>query len=598
MAQPLLFGGGAACDTWVTPPRLSMTSPFEARLRKIIIVYTLLMVLCGVGYAKYDSYKLDGDAISFMDIADAMRAHNWPVVVNGYWNPAYAAALAAGQAMAHPSRWNELQTFYWVNFVIFIACIAATLYFVSSLLRVREHRVSNDESLPAFSAPALLLVALGLLFAGFQRELALGAVRSDSLLMFFFFMAAAFLLQLQRTGRFVYYPLLGCALGLAYLTKSFAFLPSGILLASLFVFGLTRKGTRRGRIIAGVLLAGVVFACLAGPYILAISKQRGRFTTGESARLNYAFFVDQMSRWHEWRTGDLGHATAEFKHHEELIVNTPPVYSFAQHPLGTFPLWFDPSYWADTVKPHVYLHGHILRLERTTALLARYIAGHLEAFVIVGVLLLAGCFIGRKRGSWLPLAPVALWGLLMLGIYFPIDLQDRYLTPAFLFVVIPVLAMLRRPKNGYQGEMATGMSLLFAGVILATAISDLGDRRRVESVSGYPRGAYSKQIYPAAKGINDLGIAPGSTVACFGDVACYVDPYWARLAGTPMRAEIEVPDGSAPAPFWNKIADKQTILDALRSRNIKVIVASFEPSAQVPEGWKQLGASNFYAYPL
>ncbi|WP_263382862.1 hypothetical protein [Granulicella arctica] len=575
-----------------------MTPANPARLRKIVVLYALLMILCGIGYAKYDNYQLDGDAVSFMDIADAIHTHNWPVAINGYWNPAYAATLAVGQIVAHPSRWNELQTYFWVNFFIFVACIGASLYLVLSLLRVREKFVTDADSLPAFSQPALLLVSLGLLFLGFQRELAIGAVRADALLLFFFFIAAAFLLRLQSTGRFIYYPLLGLALGLAYLTKSFAFLPSGILLAALFVFGITRKGQRRTRIVSGILLAGVVFACIAGPYILAISKQRGRFTTGESARLNYAYFVDETGRWHEWHTGDLGHAKADFKHHEELIVNAPPVYSFARHPVGTYPLWFDPSYWTDTIKPQVYLHGHILRLKRTTVLLLRYLVGHLESFVILGTLLLLGCFIGRRRASWLPLAPVALWGLLMLGIYFPIDLQDRYLTPAFLFVAIPVLAMLRRPKNGYQGEIATGMALLFAGLVFATAASDLGDRRRTESVTGYPRGAYSKQIYPAAKGITGLGITPGSDIACFGDVACYVDHYWARIAGTPIRAEIEVPDGSDPGAFWKHVADKQAVVDALRARNIKAIVGSFETSEQVPEGWHQLGASNFYAYPL
>ncbi len=575
----------------------------SARLRKIVFLYPVLMIVCGIGYVKYDNYQLDGDAVSFMDIADAIHAHDWPLVINGYWNPAYAGALALGQMVAQPSRWNELQTYFWVNFFIFVACIAACFYFVDALLRVRERFIPDAETLPAFSHATLVLTSLGLLFLSFQRELSIGAVRADSLLLFFFLMAAAFLLRLQSTGRFAYYPLLGLALGFAYLTKSFAFLPSGMLLASLFVYGATRNGQRRGRIVIGVLLAGSVFAAVAGPYIVAISRQRGRLTTGESARLNYCFFVDQTPRWHEWHTGDLGHATASFKHHEELIVDTPPVYSYAQHPLGTFPLWFDPSYWTDTLQPKVYWPGHLLRLERTTVLLVRYVAGHLEAFVFFGVLVLLGCSISRRRVLWLPLAPVVLWGLLMLGIYFPIDLQDRYLTPAFLFVVIPVLAMLRRPEGrdrggSFQGEIATGMALLFAGLVFANAVSDLGERRRNENVAGYPRGAYSKEIYPAARGLAELGVAPGSSVACFGDVACYIDVYWARLAGALIRAELEVPDGSDPGVFWEGIQDKQAILEALRARHIKVIVGMFEPETQIPAGWHQLGSSSYYAYPL
>ncbi len=570
----------------------------SSRLRKIALLYPLLLILCGIGYAKYDSYLLDGDAVAFMDISDAIRTHDFALAVNGYWNPAYAAVLAIGETIAHPSRWNELQTFFWVNFWIFVGCIFACIYFVRSLILVRERYVSNASTLPALSPTALMLASLAILFCSFQRELSLSAVRSDSLLLFFFFFAASFLLRLQSGGRFVYYPLLGLALGLAYLTKSFAFLPSGILLTVIFIFGLTRKSALRGRILAGALVAGFVFAAVAGPYIFAISKQRGRLTTGESARLNYAFFVDETSRWHEWHSGDLGHATANFKHHEELIVDSPPVYSFALHPVGTYPLWFDPAYWTDTIQPRFYLKGHLLRLERCTQLLVRFVVGHLEPVVLLAVLLLAGCFFGKQRASWLPLLPVLLWGLLMFCIYFPIDFQDRYLTGAFLFVVVPPLAMLRRPASSYAGEVATALVVLLAGLTLANAASDLGERRRLLSVAGYPRGAYSKEIYPAAKGLESLGILPGQTVACFGGKACYLDHYWARLAGTPIRAEIEVPDNGDPAEFWKAQTNQAEILDALRARNIAAIVAVFARSAHAPEGWQQLGSTNFYAYPL
>ncbi len=480
-----------------------------SRLRKFALIYSLLLVLCGIGYARYSNYILDGDAVAFMDIGDAMHAHDFAHVVNGYWNPAYAGALLVGEMVTHPSRWKELQTFYFVNWAIFVLNIGACWYFVRSMVMVRERAEDDATTAPALSHMALLLVALALLFASFQRELILSAVRADALLLLLFLMAASFAMRIQSGGRFFYYPLLGAALGLAYLTKSFAFLPSGFLLAAMMVYGLTRKADARKRIVGGVLVAGVVLLALAGPYVAAISKQRGRLTTGESARLNYAFFVDQTGRWHEWRTGDLGHAKADFKHHEELLVNWPPVYSFDRHAVGTYPLWFDPSYWTDTIKPQFYLKGHLLRLARCSALMLRFLLGHGEAFAVLAILLVTGCFFGKRRALWLPLVPVAAWGLLMFGIYFPIDLQDRYLTGPLLLLVLPVLAMLRRPAEGNRGEVATGVALTLAGLVLATAISDLGDRRRTLSVTGYPSGAYSKEIYPAAAALGAAGSLRG-----------------------------------------------------------------------------------------
>ena len=186
----------------------------------------------------------------------------------------------------------------------------------------------------------------------------------------------------------------------------------------------------------------------------------------------------------------------------------------------------------------------------------------------------------------------------MFALYFPIDLQDRYLTAGLLLMVLPVFAMLRRPATGYAGEAATVAVLLLAGLIAANALSDLGERRRMLGVFGLPGGAYSPQIYPAAEGLNDLGIGPGKVVACMGDIACYTDHYWARLAGTPIRAEIEVPGGGDPGAFWQSVPDKAKVFDVLRRQGIAAVVGVFASSAHIPEGWQRLGTSDLYAYPL
>ena len=567
-------------------------------LSKAVWLYASILILCGLGYARYDTYRLDGDAVAFMDIADALHAHDLAHAANGYWNPLYPAVLLVGEFVAHPSRWDELQTFYTVNFFVFVLCVFACVSFVRSLAAVRDHLVPAADGAPALSTAALSLIALGLLFASFQRELAIGAVRSDSLLLLLFLLAASFILRLQAGGRFVHYPLLGAALGLAYLTKSFAFLPSALVLTAMVGFGLTRKSAQRRRILGGAVLAGMVFAALAGPYIAAISHQRGRLTTGESARLNYAFFIDQTARWHEAHSGDLGHATASFRHPEQVLLDSPAVYSYAQHPVGTYPLWFDPAYWTEGIQPKLYLRGHIQRLARNVALLARYVLGHLESLVVLGVLLLAGSFFSRRRASWMPMLPVMLLGLLVFAIYLPIDFQDRYLTTGLLLLTLPVFAMLRRPANGFTGEAATATALLLALLMAANAIADLAERRRYILKDGYPRGAYSLQIYPAARALNAMGLGHDQPVACFGDRACYIDHYWARLAETPIRAEIEVPNSGDPGAFWQTVQDKQVVFDTLKARHIAAIVAVFEPAAHMPEGWTRLNQTNFYVYPL
>ena len=579
-----------------------MAIPFLRRVlsRRVLLLYVLLMLLAGAGYALYDNYQLDGDALSFMDVSDALLRHDWPKVVNAYWNPLYAGALAFGQAVARPTRWQELQVFFWINFVIFAAAIGACLFFVRSLVLLRASVFDRDGERAVFSPRSMQMVSLALLFFSFQRELSLGKVRSDALLLVFFFLAGGIFFRIQRGAAFLWFPLLGFTLGLAYLTKSFAFLPSVALLGGSAAYGLVRQRTqKRRRTLAGVAVAVVCFIGIAGPYIAAISKRQGHLTTGDSGPMNYAFDVDGTERFHAFNYPGqgAGHARVNFLHHELLVLANPPVFSYAPHAWGTLPLWFDPAYWDNRILPRFYFRGQMERLGRSVVQLLRFLVAHPEGLVVLLVLLAAGC---RFRQPWREarvLLPMVGWGVLMFAIYMPVDLQDRYLTAAFLLVLLPGLALLRRPAEGGLGRVPAAMTMLLALLALADSARDLGERRRLLIVTGYPRGAYSRETYPAAAGLIKLGIQPGDRVACLGDQACYPDPYWVRLAGAQLFAQVDTVNQD-PATLWRSYANKQQIIDALRGQGVKVLVAMFGPSARQPDGWSQLGSSDLYALPL
>ena len=579
-----------------------MAIPFLRRLlsRRVLLLYVLLILLAGAGYALYDNYQLDGDALSFMDISDALLQHDWPKVVNAYWNPLYAGALAIGQAVARPTRSHELQVFYWVNFAIFAAAIVACLFFVRSLVSLRAHVSDRDAERSVFSRRSMQFVALALLFFSFQRELSLGKVRSDALLLVLFFLAGGVFFRIQRGAAFVWFPLLGFTLGLAYLTKSFAFLPTIALLGGTALYGLVRqRAEERRRTLAGALVAMLCFVCVAGPYIMAISKRQGHLTTGDSGPMNYAFDVDGTERFHPSNYPGKGaaQARANFLRHGLLVRATPPVYSYALHAWGTVPLWFDPAYWDNRISPRFYLRGQMERLGRSVVQLLRFLVAHPEGLVVLLVLLAAGCRFQQPWREARVLLPVLGWGVLMFAIYMPVDLQDRYLTAAFLLVLLPGLALLRRPVDGGLGRVPAGMTMLLALLALADSARDLGERRRLLIVTGYPRGAYSRETYPAAEGLIKLGIQPGDRVACLGDQACYPDPYWVRLAGAQLFAQVDTLNQN-PATLWRNYANKQGVVDALRGQDVKVLVAMFGPSARQPDGWSQLGSSDLYALPL
>lgn len=564
--------------------------------RRLLIAYLVLLVFNGIGLAKYDTYQLDGDAVAFMDMGSAILQHHWAMAINGYWNPLYAVVLAAGLKLTHPARVDELRVFYYCNFFLYCCALAACAYMVSGLLQLRTRK--DPTANHAFSATALYFFSFATLLVSFLRELSLGKIRSDALMCTLFLLAAGTLLRIQVERRLWLFPLLGLWLGLAYLTKSFAMIPSVLLLVGLAAYAMLRER----RMLVGVVLAGVVYAALAGPYVYGISKQRGYFTTGESARINYAYFVDSTARWHEWRTGDLGHATANWAHHEDLLLDAPAVYSYRAHQVGTYPLWFDPSYWTQGLKPKVYLPGHVQRLIRTTELLLRFLLERPEPLVVLLLFVLLGA---RLPSSWreaLPYLVLMGWGALLLAIYMPVDLQDRYVQFAFMFLLFPLATMLRIGNlTGDAPVLSASVEVActaLAFVLLGQSLREIAQTRRIDNVTGQPGGAYSKQIYPAAAALRALGTSPGSYVACFGDQACYVDHYWARLADTSIDTEIEVPNEGDPMAYWNSLSNQRQVLETARRNGAVAIVAYSSTNSAAPAGWEHVPGTNFFLYPL
>src|ERR1019366_3696991 len=126
-------------------------SPLATLLRRFFPVYCVLAALLTFGYALYDSYQIDGDAVAYMDIGDYLRAHQWAGIVNGYWHPMYPALLALGHALFHATLATELRAYCFVNFGIFLLGMAAVVWFTDAVARLRAALE------PAASAPAFLL---------------------------------------------------------------------------------------------------------------------------------------------------------------------------------------------------------------------------------------------------------------------------------------------------------------------------------------------------------------------------------------------------------------------------------------------------------
>ena len=252
-------------------------------LRRPLLAYLLLLLPVMWAAMRFDPYSIDGDAVAYMDLADLLHAHRWAAAVNGYWHPLYPALLCAAQVLLHPSRANELGAYRVVNFFIFLAQVAAMLGFVTALSNLRD-RMSTAPAL--LSLNALRLLGVALLTIASQRELSLGKVRPDGLLQALILAGLAMLLQTLATNCLIFAPLIGLFFGLAYLTKSFAFLVALLSIAALSLFMWLVQHRSIARAALTGLLAFVAFAAVAGPYVAALSHQKHRFDFGDSGSLN------------------------------------------------------------------------------------------------------------------------------------------------------------------------------------------------------------------------------------------------------------------------------------------------------------------------
>jgi hypothetical protein len=591
------------------------TARAATTLRRLFPLYCLVVGAVTFGYALWDTFQLDGDAINYMDIGDYLRAGHWPAIVNGYWHPLYPAFLSLGHAIFRATLATELRAYYFTNFGIFLLEMLAICCFTDALVRLRERTgesASRQASGYVVDKSALRYLGLALLVVASQRELSLGKVRPDALLQAFLMLSFAALLANLRTERLRDAALMGLALGCAYLTKSFAFVLTFLSVGALIAFRWMWLRHSLARIAASATVALVCFGILAGPYIAALSRQHGRLDFGDSGSLNYAWYVGGTEKMHlqPYMTDRFGSAEVHLKHPERELMRNPQVLSYAEHPYGTNPDWFDTTYWNDQVKPHFNLRGEITRGSRNCVLVIRYLFNHPEALILLALLIALGA---RPVLNWRPAGANAFWlvpialGILIWGIYATVNTEERYVTVAYLTLILTIFATLRtaRPDTTPDTLRFTASALIVLLSLLACgeSLRTVFENRRQLAVLGLSRGWQNPVAENAAQALTSMGLQPGDTVACVGYEACLGDYYWARLARLRIDSEIYDPEAIPAYEYLTDMPNRDQAIAAARSTGAKVLVADFAGARVIPadpgmQQWHQLGESTLYELPL
>jgi hypothetical protein len=310
----------------------------------------------------------------------------------------------------------------------------------------------------------------------------------------------------------------------------------------------------------------------------------------------------------------------QLKHPEKELLRTPLVLSYAEMAYGTYPDWFDTTYWNEQIKPHFSLRQDLPRATRDSVLFVRYLFNHPEALLLLALLVVLGA---RPKLRWKPRDPAAnafwlvplLLGVSIWGIYAIVNTEERYVTVAYLSILLPLFAALRLPQPRSEAELhaaqnaaanlrftASALVLLLALLATGESLRIVFEDRRQLALTKSPGGWTSPTMVHVADGLESLGVHSGENVACIGHTACLNDHYWARLAGVRILTEIYDPE----TPVYSFLADlpnREQAIGVVRAQGAKVLVADFgnfrvSDSDPAFRGWRQLGGTTFYALPL
>jgi len=185
--------------------------------RTRFIAWTALIALAAF-QAYSQRYAIGPDGMSYLDLSDGVTGAGWRRLVDLYWSPAYPALIGIGRRISGAGPRGEIPVIHAVNFVCFVAMLAAFEYFLSGIRRVsvRGSALSNRWGAAAgyalFGVFALTMTPL---------ELTTPDLLSDAAIL----VALGALLRLNSAGdeggSAVHAAALGLSLGVGALAKSF-----------------------------------------------------------------------------------------------------------------------------------------------------------------------------------------------------------------------------------------------------------------------------------------------------------------------------------------------------------------------------------------
>ncbi len=504
------------------------------------------------------------DGTSYVDIAMETAKNGPSTLVNGFWSPAYPAVLAVAFYLFRPSPLNQFPLVHLVNYLIFVLTLWSFTFFLKSWLAVRRTAGMAEEE------PHIIPFSFSLFLWFTMNLITPGEVSPDMGVAAIIFLAAGVCFRLSLPGsNWTRFLLLGGILGAGFYAKA-VIVPVGcFLLALLFLRPPSRPGSR-----LGVILAGVVFLIISAPLMGLISQHVGHLSFGETGRLNYLWHSAGLRPLHEGWTGgpDGRHGIPE--HPPRILVANPKTLEFAGPVKGTYPLWYESSYWYAGAKGSLDIKEQIVALKITLSgywVICQEMSALFAGALVLGLLgLRRNVFPARDRNYvWF-----LIWPTCVCLMYSIVWFEPRYVSA---FLLLFWLAAYTWLWSGVTFAVRSALLLTVVGALyipmaghLATATA-----RSVHGILSFEPPDYAI----AGDALQAAGLHRGDRLASVGAA---FDAYYAQYAG--MRFVAEVVDVQAFAHI--NPAEFAKLKDRLAEIGVKALVSFDKPITSGADGWQ------------
>jgi 4-amino-4-deoxy-L-arabinose transferase-like glycosyltransferase len=555
--------------------------------------FLLGMLVVGFGIGLLSAWhggvlSVGDDGVSYLDLSDAWRNHDWLTAANGCWSPAYPVLLAAMLGVSHPSAFWEPVVIRGLNVLLYLGAMFSFAFFWRDLTRSLERRAAAMGTENKWPQPSWWLLGFAL-FLFFAVQFIGVSVVSPDLALFACVSLLGGIMVRIKDGRMNWglFAWLGALCGIGYLVKAIMFPLTFVFLGVAFL----TAGNKR-RILPRLALALAVFMLIGGPWILMLSRAKGRLTYSDVGKLNYLWFASEGFNDYgypfPWKPAP-GEGTPV--HPMRDLLASPHVFEFRAPFRGSYPLWDDPSYWYEGAKVPIHLRQQLSTLVNALNGYPHII--ELQAALMVGALFLmlaAGSRAKRALKAWYLILP-AVTAFALYAISHGL-VQNRYTGPFLPLLWAGLFAELYLLHFRENSRLLAPLSLAMAIILSLPLAVDLSYNLRQTARNVHARTFFEHYDADVADYLQKAGLHPGASLGYLQAPEDGTNKYWARLAKMTIVVDMSFHD--VPA-FWE--ADPATqakVLAAFRDAGVQAIVAYKAPASARSTGWQKVGRTDYY----